>query len=57
MSRSWESWPNETQRYFRWGSGIYADASTGNDTSETLQQWLAAGGASLCQQAASRLGL
>lgn len=54
---SWDSWANETQRYYVWSTGIYADAKAGSSESGTLQQWLAAGGASLCQQAAGRLGL
>ncbi len=56
-ARSWETWPNETQRYYVWSTGIYADAVNGSATSETLDNWLAAGGASLCRQAAGRLGL
>jgi len=50
-------WPAETRRYTYWGSGIYQAASSGADASERLQEWLAAGGESLCQQAAARLGL
>ncbi len=56
-ARAWETWPNETQRYYVWSTGIYEDARAGSATSETLSEWLAAGGAGLCQQAASRLGL
>ena len=52
---SWETWPLETRRYYRWGSGIYHDVSTGLEHSPTLHDWLAAGGASLCQQAAAVL--
>ena len=51
------SWAAETQRYAYWGSGIYADASNGATESLRLQQWMAAGGASLCRQARSRLGI
>ncbi len=54
---SWDSWVAETQRYYTWGTGIYEDASAGLAASPTLQEWLSAGGASLCQQAANRLGL
>jgi hypothetical protein len=54
---SWGSWAHETQRYYVWSTGIYADAKAGLSESSTLQQWLAAGGASLCRQAASRLGI
>ncbi len=56
-ARSWDTWPAETQRYYVWATGIYGDAVNGSATSETLSQWLAAGGAGLCQQAAARLGL
>lgn len=57
MSRSMSTWPAETQRYYRWGSGIYGDIVNGSATSQTLQEWLAAGGSNLCNQAAARLGL
>jgi soluble lytic murein transglycosylase-like protein len=57
IDKSWESWPAETQRYYRWGGGIYADVSSGLIESSTLQEWLAAGGTSLCVQAAAQLGL
>jgi soluble lytic murein transglycosylase-like protein len=54
---TWDSWAPETQRYYTWSTGIYADVQAGNATSETLNRWLQAGGATLCQQAAQRLGL
>jgi uncharacterized protein YraI len=44
-------WANETQRYYYWGSGIYAEASSGAASSATLDEWLAAGGSSLCADA------
>jgi hypothetical protein len=50
-------WPNETQRYYTWTTGIYADIQAGLTESPTLQRWLQAGGSVLCQQAANRLGL
>jgi soluble lytic murein transglycosylase-like protein len=50
-------WASETQRYVYWGSGIYEDAVNGTSTSERLDEWLGRGGASLCAQAAQRLGL
>ncbi len=56
-AKGWAAWPNETQRYYTWSTGIYQDAVAGSASSETLNQWLAAGGAGLCQQAAARLGL
>lgn len=50
-------WALETQRYVYWGSGIYAEASSGAEVSPRLQEWLASNGASLCRQAANRLGI
>ena len=62
VSRAESTWAAETQRYVYWGSGIYQDAATTNDTSGAseslrLQEWLAAGGTSLCMQARQRLGM
>ncbi|MCA9976737.1 MAG: transglycosylase SLT domain-containing protein [Anaerolineales bacterium] len=54
---SWGNWLPETQRYYTWGTGIYEDAKAGLEQSPTLQEWMTAGGVSLCQQAATRLGL
>ena len=51
------NWPNETQRYYQWAKGIYADAQAGASRSDTLEAWLDAGGRPGCQRAASRLGL
>ena len=53
----WNNWAAETQRYYTWTTGIYADASNGRRSSDTLTQWYAAGGTSLCQQAEARLGI
>ena len=50
-------WPRETVRYTYWGTGIYADATNGNENSPRLAEWLGAGGASLCRQAEERLGI
>lgn len=55
--QSESTWPAETVRYAYWGSGIYQEASSGKRHSDRLDEWLAAGGASLCAQAAERLGL
>lgn len=55
--KNWSQWPAEMQRYYRWASGIYADAAAGLDRSETLDTWLAAGGAHGCARAAANLGL
>jgi len=49
-----ERWTAETRRYVYWGTGIYEDARRGAAQSERLQEWLAAGGRSLCEQAARR---
>lgn len=57
ISWSESAWPNQTVRYAYWGSGIYAEASDGSPESLRLQEWLLAGGASLCRQAAERLGI
>lgn len=54
---SWDYWPYETQRYYVWTTGIYGDIQEGLTESPTLQQWLQSGGASLCNQAAQRLGI
>jgi soluble lytic murein transglycosylase-like protein len=54
---SWDQWAAETQRYYRWSTGIYSDIQSGVTESPTVQNWLQAGGASLCRQAAQRLGL
>jgi soluble lytic murein transglycosylase-like protein len=51
------TWAAETQRYAYWGSGIYADAVNGSGRSGRLQEWLAAGGASLCRRAGQKLGI
>jgi soluble lytic murein transglycosylase-like protein len=50
-------WPSETKRYWYWGTGIYADALSGQTTSTRLQEWLNAGGASLCAKASQELGI
>lgn len=44
-------WPEETQAYQYWASGIYEEAERGLKESPTLQDWLNAGGSSLCEQA------
>jgi soluble lytic murein transglycosylase-like protein len=53
----WDQWHPETQRYYVWTTGIFDEIQQGLDESPTLQRWLQAGGASLCNQAATRLGL
>jgi len=44
-------WPEETQRYVGWGTGIWDDLVNGEDSSSTLEAWLDAGGLRLCQAA------
>lgn len=51
-----ENWSRETQMYYRWGVGIYSDAVAGNASSDTFDQWLAAGGQRLCASAEQELG-
>jgi soluble lytic murein transglycosylase-like protein len=51
------AWPEETQRYVHWGSGIYQDAINNSNESQRLLEWLAAGGDSLCKLARPRLGM
>jgi soluble lytic murein transglycosylase-like protein len=50
-------WPAETRRYWYWGTGIYEEATNGAAASGRLQEWLQAGGASLCNRAAEQIGL
>lgn len=57
IARSESAWANETQRYAYWGSGIYDDASQNASESSRLNEWLTAGGASLCRKARERLGI
>ena len=53
----WDAWPQELRYYYIWGTGIYDDAQNGLTSSDTLQQWLLAGGQNLCQDARLSLGL
>lgn len=55
IARGWAAWPSETQRYYYWGSRIYAEAIAGMETSATLDEWLATGGARLCAQASNSI--
>ncbi len=50
-------WAAETSRYVYWGSGIYEDTLTGATQSARLNEWLNAGGASLCNTAKQQLGI
>jgi hypothetical protein len=49
------AWSAETRRYAYWGGGIYADVRSGASSSPRLEEWLAAGGASLCVRARQSL--
>jgi soluble lytic murein transglycosylase-like protein len=53
----YSTWPRETQRYYYWSQGIYEEAKAGKTSSDRLAEWMAAGGAGLCRQAANRLGI
>jgi hypothetical protein len=57
ISRPYETWDNQPQRYYTWGTGIYADAVNNQSSSETLDRWLAAGGSNLCDMAEDALGI
>jgi len=51
------TWPDETKRYVYWGTGIMNDIAQGLDESPRLQEWMEAGGYSLCNQAQIVLNL
>lgn len=51
ISKPRERWSSETQKYYRWGVGIYSDAIAGAAKSDTFDQWIAAGGGGLCASA------
>ena len=56
VQRDPQTWPDETSRYVRWGSGILSDLAAGPSSSPSLQAWLDAGGNRLCRAAdAARL--
>jgi hypothetical protein len=57
IGRAESAWAAETKRYAYWGSGIYADAAQNASESARLNEWLSAGGASLCRKARERLGI
>ncbi len=57
IGRDPAGWPAETKRYAYWGEGIYADAVAGGAASPRLEEWLAAGGASLCEKASKQMGV
>ncbi len=53
--RDYSTWARETQSYYRWATGMWNEVVGNSSSSATLDDWLAAGGARLCQQAVSRL--
>jgi soluble lytic murein transglycosylase-like protein len=57
ISRSEWAWPSETKRYVLYGAPIYEDALSGATSSASLTEWYQKYGASLCRQAAQRLGI
>jgi soluble lytic murein transglycosylase-like protein len=57
LSKSYQQWSDQTQRYYKWGVGIYADAIMGSERSATLDAWLNAGGRGLCSLAADEINL
>lgn len=48
------AWASETQSYYRWATGMWSDVRAGRETSDTLSQWIQAGGSRLCTAAVSR---
>ena len=57
ISRGEWGWAAETVRYVKYGFPIYEDARSGVTSSASLNEWYGHYGASLCRQAAQRLGL
>lgn len=49
--RDFDTWAHETKRYYVWGLGIYRDAISYANQSDTLDEWLGAGGSNLCNRA------
>ncbi len=57
LYKPFAAWSDQTQRYYYWGTGIYEAATHNQTNSSRLDEWLAAGGAKLCQMAGSALGI
>ena len=57
LSKSMAQWSDQTRRYYYWGTGIYEAATRNQSNSPRLDEWLAAGGAKLCQMAGTALGI
>ncbi len=49
------AWALETQYYYHWATGLWEDVVEGRKTSATLDEWLAAGGARMCNSSAALL--
>ena len=56
LYRDYSTWANETQRYYYWGTGIYADSTQNISQSPTLDEWLSRA-QSLCDTAEAHLGI
>jgi soluble lytic murein transglycosylase-like protein len=46
-----DNWAAETEAYYYWGTGLWDDVVKGHETSDTLDEWLGAGGQNLCARA------
>lgn len=57
LYKPFASWPDQTRRYYYWGTGIYEAATRHSYSSDRLNEWMAAGGAKLCEMAGTELGL
>lgn len=55
LRRAFGTWAWETQRYYVYGSTIYADAQASMTVSPSVEYWLDVGGAGLCTRAAEHL--
>jgi soluble lytic murein transglycosylase-like protein len=57
IARGEWTWSAQTKRYVQYGAPIYEDARAGVTQSTSLHEWYTKYGASLCKQAARRLGI
>lgn len=57
LYKPFASWPDQTRRYYYWGTGIYEAATQQSYSSDRLNEWMAAGGAKLCEMAGTALGI
>ena len=56
LYRDYSTWADETQRYYYWGTGIYADAIQNASQSPVLDEWLSRAQWS-CDTAEAHLGI